>query len=125
MSIEISQESFKGRVVEVKVDILDTSILRDHSSECPITEECTLFRSLPFTLVLNGKTIEGDFCIHRQHANDDDPHDLIEVGLAFYKDKMNKCYSIKAKLEIINLETENKTIMLLQRLQKILDRKSD
>ena len=113
MSIEISQESFKGRVVEVKIDILDTSILRDHSSECPTLEECTLFRSLPFALVLNGKTIEGDFCIHRQHANDDDPYDLdrIEVGLAFYKDKMNKCFSIKAKLDIINLETENKTIM--------------
>ena len=110
MSIEISQESFKGQEVELKIDIPDTSILRDHSSECYLLEGCTLLRSLPFTLVLNGKTIEGDFCIHREHTNDDDAHDVIEVGVAFYKDKMDKCYSIKAKLEIINLETEKKTI---------------
>ena len=110
MSIEISQENFKVQQIEVKINIPDTSILRDHSSDCFIETECTLFRSLPFTLVLNGKTIDGDLCIHREHSYYDNPYDDIEVGIAFYKNKMVECFSIKAKLEIMKLETQEGTI---------------
>ena len=109
MSIEISQENFKVQEIEVKINIPDTSILRDHSSNCFIETECTLFRSLPFTLILNGKTIDGDLCIHREHSYYDN-YDEIEVGIAFYKNKMVECFSIKAKLDILNLETQKRTI---------------
>ena len=115
MSIKISQERAKEGV-QMDVDIADTSICEDHSLSCSTTK-CTLFRSLPFTFVLNGKTIEGDFYIHRQHDDDEDSDDTeddaedsdeIEMGLALYQ---IKCFSIKAELNITNLETQEKTTL--------------
>ena len=109
MSFKIaSQKSFKGQEVKLEINIANTSMCEDHSSESNYGIKS--LRTLPFPLVLKNKTIHGDlkFVIDSAFQVDESFQCEVSVYLSLFD---IESFSVKAELTLTNLETEMQVTM--------------
>ena len=109
MSFKIaSQKSFKGQEVKLEINIANTSMCEDHSSESNYGYKS--LRTLPFPLVLRNKTIHGDlrFVIDSAFQVDESFQCEVSVYLSLFD---IESFSVKAELTLTNLETEMQVTM--------------
>ena len=104
MSIKIaSQENYKGKEIKLEIDIPDTLVLEDHSSEC-VKIGCSSLRTFPFSLVLRDKTIQGDLIIHKE-PKETIYYSNIEVTIALFEVDN---FIIKPRFDVTNLLNDEK-----------------